>query len=126
MAETHMDDARKNAFRRILYAAMLDFRMSTPIGPYRNDDWWMKPWLWRRTVKRLQEIQLVANWLHNLAQYSTWDFDGFREQDFWKDLERVTRRCPSFRDRLGMYKSHFEMDNVNGGWKKMREWGSSS
>ena len=32
-----MDEARKNAFRRILYAAMLDFRGHYPISPEAYD-----------------------------------------------------------------------------------------
>jgi len=59
-----MDDARKNAFRRILYAAMLDFRIGHPISPYgpvaRN--------LWRvwKASRRLNEIQLLVDWLHTI------------------------------------------------------------
>ena len=38
----------------------------------------------------------LADALHNLALFSSLDFEGFDEEWFWKDLEDVNKRYPDF------------------------------
>ncbi len=72
-----MDEQRKNAYRYLLYRAMLDIR---PLG-WMN--WgWVRAWnplYWRRERPRIRYAGAVADWLHNMAAFSSRDFEGFNE-----------------------------------------------
>ena len=95
-----MDEARKRAYRYMLYYAMLNIRMNIPCGPYsrRYMHWW-SPAFWYRVLRRHRYNMALADALHNLAQFSADDFRDFDESMFWKGYERFHRR---FGDKWGM------------------------
>jgi hypothetical protein len=81
-----MDEQRKRAYRYLLYWAMLDIRSLQWIG-WRGWRSW-NPFHWRWELRRVRRSGAVADWLHNLALYSSFDFQGFDEERFWRDFER--------------------------------------
>ena len=100
-----MDTHRKNAYRYLLYWAMLDIRMMTWCNYLHG---WRKlnPLNWRRYMHAMRLAAGLADWLHNLAPYASEDFTGFDEDRFWRDCEGVTRRCPDFNPKC--YRDIFE------------------
>ncbi len=50
---------------------------------------------WRRQYLRSRVAGAIADWLHNLAMYSSMDFAQFDEQWFWKEHAALCRRFPS-------------------------------
>jgi hypothetical protein len=89
-----VQEQRKHAYRWLLHWAMLDIR---PLQWFGGRGWrsW-NPLFWRRESRRVQYAGAVANWLHNLALYSSFDFEGFDEVCFWRDFESVRSRFPEF------------------------------
>ncbi len=89
-----VDDQRKNAYRYLLYLAMLDIR---PLG-WMSSRWFSawNPFYWRREGQRIRYAGAVADWLHNMAFFSTIDFVGFNEEWFWRDFERLRSDYPQF------------------------------
>ena len=86
-----MDEQRQHAYRYLLYWAMLEIR---PLG------WlcwgWFRGWnpfYWRREGRRIRCAGAIADWLHNLALFSSLNFEGFSEEWFWRDFEWV-RKLP--------------------------------
>jgi hypothetical protein len=64
----------------------------------------INPFFWWRAKKGVSQAAALANWLHNLAFYSSRDFVGFREEQFWASLGRFERKHPE----LGCYRREFE------------------
>jgi hypothetical protein len=85
-----MDTHRKNAYRFLVYWAMLDIRPLAWHGYVRG---WRKlnPLNWRR---QMRAMRVAGEWMHNLAMFAAVDFDGFDEGWFWEDGERFKSRCP--------------------------------
>ena len=77
-----MDEARKKAYRLLLYHAMLD------IGPIQWLPRSWNPFRWRRQLRLHQRAGEIADWLHNLAQFSALDFEGFDEDWFWREFRQ--------------------------------------
>jgi|SRR4051812_1355005 hypothetical protein len=86
---TAMDDQRKYAYRYVIYWAMLEIRMLrwqasrplrllNPVALYR---------VWRNALR----AGAIAEWLHNAAYFSTVDFEGFREDWFWNEHDRLVK-----------------------------------
>lgn len=96
-----MDENRKRAYRLMLYLAMLYIR---PIQHYLDFDLtWFTGFSWRKRKRYIRIQGAVANWLHNLAQFSALDFNGFDEDEFWQDYDRLKRAhpcLPDYRDRF--------------------------
>jgi hypothetical protein len=93
-----MDEHRKSAYRYLLYWAMLDIRGIQWIAyrPLRL----LNPFLLRRELRRASRVGAVADWLHNLAAYAADDFEGFKEDWFWREHEHLVKRhgdCWSYR-----------------------------
>ena len=63
-----MDENRKDAYRYLLYRAMLDIRKLQREDP----------------VYTPMVMAELANWLHSLAYFSCIEFDGFKEDMFWR------------------------------------------
>jgi len=82
-----MDEARKKAYRFLLYHAMLDIR---PIQ-WLPRSW--NPFRWRRLH---QKAGVIADWLHNLAQFSALEFEGFDEDWFWREFRQFNERYPDY------------------------------
>jgi hypothetical protein len=58
---------------------------------------WLRAWnpfYWRREGRRIRFAGAIADWLHNLALYSSLNFQGFDEERFWRDFESVQARYP--------------------------------
>lgn len=97
---------RKLAYNELLYYAMLEIRGLQGIG----NAWWhafIPPFLLRRW-SHVRYCGHLADALHNLAFFSSWDYEGFDEDYFWSDLESLESRFPGstasyrgrFQDRL--------------------------
>jgi hypothetical protein len=100
-----MDDARKRAYRVLLYHAMLDLRAHVPTWPGGPLRWW-NPLFVRRAVTRLWYTQRVAEWLHNLAFFAAEDFRGFKEDWFWREYDGLRSKVPG--ERVDFYRSVFD------------------
>ena len=89
-----MDEQRKNAYRYLLYWAMLNLRMLAWSAPR----WWQwfNPFVWRRQSRVLGYVGELADWMHNMASSASADFKGFNEAWFWEDLEVLQQRYPEF------------------------------
>lgn len=101
---TAVDEQRKRAYRYLLYWAMLDIRAVQWLGRRSWRAW--SPLYWRRELRRVQYAGAVADWLHNLALYSSVNFQGFNEDWFWRDFETVRSRYSEF--GLAHYQDLFE------------------
>ena len=97
-----MDDRRKNAYRRLLYWAMLDIRgiQWITFRPLRL----LNPFTLRTQLRHAVRAGAIADWLHNLAQFASNDFDGFREARFWREYEDLLKQYPGVRS----YRDVFE------------------
>jgi hypothetical protein len=87
-----MTEARKNLYRKLLYVAMLEMRMHSS-WPSRL----FYSWNWNGRSRRsvLQFINNLTDWLHNLALYSSLDFEGFEEELFWQDCQAFREQFPA-------------------------------
>lgn len=94
-----MDERRKNAYRYLLYWAMLDIR---PIAWLRLGN----PLRWPDEVRRIRRAGALADWLHNLALFSSLDFARFDEEWFWRDGRSLEARYPGL--DLERYRRIFE------------------
>src|SRR5580765_1398135 len=85
-----MDEHRKSAYRYLLYRALLEIRGVEWIthGPLRL----VSPFTLRREIKRVTRAGVLADWLHNLAHFSSDDFRGFNEEWFWRDYASLVKR----------------------------------
>jgi hypothetical protein len=82
-----MDERRKSAYRYLLYWAMLEIR---PIAWPRLRNPFRRP----GEVRRIRRAGALADWLHNLALFSSLDFSRFDEEWFWKDGRSLEARYP--------------------------------
>jgi hypothetical protein len=99
-----VEERRKNAYRWLLYQAMLDIRSLAWLD--RN---WLNSWIphyRRQELHRVQFAGAVADWLHNLALFSVTDFSHFNEEWFWRDFEGLRVRYPEF--QLERYRLAFD------------------
>jgi hypothetical protein len=97
-----MDDNTKNAYRHLLYVAMLDIRLYCQS---RGQFSW-NPLEWYRQYRQSRVAGVLADWLHNLADYSSQEFNGFDEQRFW---EEHTGLCNRFSGKLEHYRKIFDL-----------------
>lgn len=97
-----MDDARKHAYRSLLYYAMIDIRLLENVR-YRRLRL-LNPFILRYELHRASRAGAIADWLHNLAADSGNEFQGFREDWFWGAYERLVKRYPD----VAWYRSQFD------------------
>jgi hypothetical protein len=90
-----MDDNRKNAYRYLLYSALLDIR---PLACHRWFQGWhvLNPFHWRQRFRQVRFAGDVADWLHDVALFSSLDFERFDEAMFWQEFEYVKNKYPDF------------------------------
>ena len=93
-----MDAYRKNTFRELIYWGLVEIKLATSprgftINPVE---------LWQRH-KCIAFAHETAEWLHNLAQFSSLDFERFDESLFWKDYGVFRKKYP-----LDEYQSLFD------------------
>ncbi|MCB2407157.1 hypothetical protein [Hymenobacter lucidus] len=85
-----MNETRKKLFRELLYWGMVDIRLAT--APHQG--FWLNPLTLQRRRLQLQLAHEIAEWLHNLAQFSASEFENFDESRFWEDYQTFQRRYP--------------------------------
>jgi hypothetical protein len=61
---------------------------------------------WYRQYRRSRVAGALADWLHNLAVYSSQEFDRFDEQIFWQEHTHLCNRFPY--ERLERYREIFD------------------
>ncbi len=98
-----MDDVRKNAYRFLLYEALVEIRMvgwrgHSPLSA-------LNPFALRRSVLHMRD---VADWVHNLARFAADDFHQFDEAYFWREYDVLVSRG----GRLSDYRQVFERELV--------------
>ncbi len=97
-----MSEARKRAYRYLLYRAMLDIG-----GGIAGSRFSLHPRrIWRGYLLARRSGDL-ANWLHNLALYSSREFKGFQEDWFGKGYKGFKSSHP---DHWTDYKEEFEKE----------------
>src|SRR5262245_45011111 len=85
-----MNEQQKNAYRLLLYWAMLEIRIRCQsYGPQS-----INPFEWYRRYRAGRIAGAIADWLHNLASFAAYDFDGFDEKWFWDEHSRLCKRFP--------------------------------
>jgi len=106
-----MDEQRKQAYRYLLYQAMLDIRpiLWMRFGIFR----FLNPFSRRDASLRAHRAGAIADWLHNLAFFSAIDFERFDEDWFWRDFQNCQDRHPDF--HLAHYKDVFERELTGSG-----------
>jgi hypothetical protein len=97
-----VSDQTKNAYRQLLYVAMLAIRALCPSRENASAN----PLKWRRQYLSSRVAGGIADWLHNLAAYSSRDFSRFDEEWFWKEHQDICRRFPRF--QLERYREIFD------------------
>ena len=96
-----LDDEQKNAYRYLIYRAMLEIRRIQWIthSPIRL----LNPFaLWRK-LSGASRAGAIANWMHNLALASSKDFMDFNEEWFWKECDGYYREF-----RISYYRDVFD------------------
>jgi hypothetical protein len=97
-----MDDQPKYAYRQLLYWAMLDIRIYCQSRSDSSAD----PTVWREQYERNRIAGAIADWLHNLADQSSRDFEGFTEDGFWQTHAHFCRRFPD--GAFAVYRTRFD------------------
>ena len=97
-----MDDQRKYAYRQLLYWAMLDIR----IYCQSRGDLSADPAVWKDQYERSRIAGAIADWLHNLANQASRDFEGFTEEAFWQQHAYFCRRFPD--GSFDVYRKRFD------------------
>lgn len=99
-----MDERRQHAYRWLLYWAMLDIRpLRWDGGGWRQR---LNPFGWWSCSRQVRCAGALAEWLHNLALYSSVHFAQFDEDKFWRDYQWLLDKNPGC--GLERYRSEFE------------------
>jgi hypothetical protein len=97
-----MTEKSKAAYRDLLYVAMLAIRNDCQ----SRDEESGNPFKWRRQFRRSRIAGATADWMHNLAAFSSRDFDFFDEDYFWAEHLQLCRRFSG--ERLERYRDILE------------------
>ena len=76
------------AYRHLLYVAMLTIRSNCRSRGKESRN----PFEWQRQYRRSRVTGAIADWLHNLADFSVRDFQGFDEAQFWEEHAALCKR----------------------------------
>jgi hypothetical protein len=97
-----VSEERKAAYRHLLYIAMLFIRNVCTSRAKPS----ISPLLIYEKYKWSIAAGAVAEWMHNLADFSVRDFEGFDEELFWSE---ITYLGPRFKQvNFQRYKEVFE------------------
>ncbi len=100
-----LSDKEKEAYRIILYWAMLDIRiLCQSRGKFSRN-----PIEWYQQYRRSRLAGSTADWLHNLAQHAASDFESFDADWFWEEYNCLRKEYPACAD----YRKRFE-DELSG------------
>jgi hypothetical protein len=83
-----MNNYKKAAYRHLLYVSMLAIRNYCQSRSRAS----INPLKWYRQYQHSIIAGALADWLHNLADFSVRDFDRFDEQRFWEEHTYLCRR----------------------------------
>ncbi len=97
-----MTDTEIQAYRHLLYVAMLSIRNHCQPRAALS----LNPYVWYKFYIRGRLAGVEADWLHNLAEFSSVDFEGFDQGAFWCELESLSNRYKQA--NLEKYKRIFE------------------
>jgi len=97
-----VNEQTKTAYRHLLYVAMLAIRNDCQSRGRESAN----PFEWRRQYRRSRVAGATADWLHNLAQFSSLDFVRFDEHQFWSEHTHLCRRFSG--ERLERYREIFD------------------
>ncbi len=114
-----MDEDRREAYRDLIYHAMLLLR-AYPTWPVQGIKI-LSLRAWRQARHQAMLRSAIANWLHNLADYSARDFEGFSENAFWHEGRNWRRKYPEF-DSLKMHYDCKLFEIRNGTWPDPGTW----
>jgi hypothetical protein len=89
-----MNENRKSLFRELLYWGMVEIRLATS-----QQGFVVNPLEFLQRRKRIQFAHEIAEWLHNLAQFSSLDFERFDEGRFWEDYAVFRGKYPSSKNQ---------------------------
>jgi len=89
-----MDPAKKYAYRHILYWATLELRWLKNLAHSPGRVFF--PWNWHRAIRQIARAGILADWMHNLAMFSSVEFDHFNEEIFWREYRRLVLIYPDF------------------------------
>lgn len=103
---TPLNDREKAAYRYLLYQAMLDIRN---LCQSRGSASW-NPLAWLRQYRRSRLAGALADWLHNLAAFASWDFNGFSADWFWREYENLRKRFPDLGPSGLDYRERYERE----------------
>lgn len=81
--ETPLTEREKDAYRYLLYQAMLDIRTLCQSRGRAS----LNPLEWRRQYLLSRTAGWLADWLHNLAHYASMGFRGFDADWFWQEYD---------------------------------------
>ncbi len=104
-----VDDARKYAYRKLLYHAMVDTRNRCSTSTYNS----LNPRVWYKQYHNSIFAYLIADWLHNLANYSASDFKEFNEDWFWEEFSRIVVKFPEIKHYYDSFEG-YELNYRNG------------
>src|SRR5262245_31089412 len=90
------------AYRHLLYVAMVAIRNSGDFSARVS----LNPLAWRTYYLRSRVNAGIADWLHNLADFSARDFERFDEERFWQEHGTLCKHFPGH--RLQRYREIFE------------------
>ncbi len=82
-----MEKARAKAYRYIIYSGLLDIRGLTWYAWDKKEKW--NPFFLFCAVYKIRAKGAIAEWLHNLGQFSANDFVRFDEDWFWKEYDQM-------------------------------------
>ena len=91
--ETPLTEHEKAAYRSLLYQAMLDIRI---LCQSRGPADWNPLRIWQQ-YQCSRTAGSLADWLHNLAQCSMYDFRRFDAYWFWQEYDGLSKRYIEFR-----------------------------
>jgi hypothetical protein len=97
-----VNERRKEAYRWLLYQAMLQIRPLRWIDAELVQRIDPDSYLW----KRMRVSGAIADWLHNLAQFAALDFSGFDEERFWQEYGDLVGSYPD--QGLERYQNEFQ------------------
>jgi hypothetical protein len=98
-----MDESRRQAYRVILAQGLLHLKWD--LAAYHQGLSLSRPWRLSRESRRIRRASSWAYTFHNLAIFSTQDFQGFSEESFWEGIEKFSQEFP---DALCPYREVFD------------------
>lgn len=112
---------RKLAYNYLLYSAMLEIRgLQSVTHPWPR---WrlISPRYWSRKLRFIRYCGALADALHNLAMFSSYDYDHFEEDRFWAEIDRIRRQFPGMADH---YRGRFDgrLSELESGNSPQHNW----